>query len=121
MCRICWTPTAEGDFEATGAMTGASGKARFNDLCCIGAMGNFGDCVILPSAVSMANNMPNRLFDKGLCGAEFGAADDNTAAATVCSLATPFQLRFLSDGSELVADAVKTPNGLRLAYIQTAC
>ncbi|TRY80718.1 hypothetical protein TCAL_15428 [Tigriopus californicus] len=25
-CRICWTTTAEGDFELTGAMTGANAR-----------------------------------------------------------------------------------------------
>ncbi|XP_059097889.1 uncharacterized protein LOC131892134 [Tigriopus californicus] len=119
-CRICWTTTAEGDFELTGAMTGANGLIKLTAACC--DAGDLADCLVLPGAVmATAAEMALIKFNNGVCGGEFGTDTNMDAAATVCSRQTPFQARFLSDGGEIVADVTNPPNGVRLAYILTDC
>ncbi|XP_059097890.1 uncharacterized protein LOC131892135 [Tigriopus californicus] len=118
-CRICWTTTAEGDFEITGVMTGANGEVALAACCDAGALG---DCLVLPSAIkATAAEMALLAFNNGVCGGEFGTINSDMAAATVCSRQTPFQTRFLSDSGEVAADAGVLSNGVRLAYILTDC
>ncbi len=109
ICQICWTPTADGDFELTGGNTGAAGKSPSYietkiklDVCIIitgavfikrfccsygtdfaqGATGY--DCLKLPGASKATDGASLNAAAYGICGGEFGSIDAGTAAQTVC-------------------------------------
>ena len=78
---------AEGDFELSGANTGAAGTAKVNGFCC-----NYGtkldnaatayDCAKIPGASKAADGAS--LKHTGFCGGELASIADATATATIC-------------------------------------
>ncbi|CAB4067960.1 unnamed protein product [Lepeophtheirus salmonis] len=122
-CRICWTATADTDFELTGDLT----KSIADGKCCGDGPANGGvsgtDCVIIPGAskeVDMKDLV--KVAALGLCGGKFGSKDNQKAHKTICSMILPFNIRFLSDTFETSGvEKGKQPNGFKLSYKMRAC
>ncbi|XP_040572541.1 uncharacterized protein [Lepeophtheirus salmonis] len=122
-CRICWTATADTDFELTGDLT----KSIADGKCCGDGPANGGvsgtDCVIIPGAskeVDMKDLV--KVAALGLCGGKFGSKDNQNAHKTICSMILPFNIRFLSDTFETSGvEKGKQPNGFKLSYKMRAC
>ena len=123
-CKICWSTTAEGDFETTGNLTGADGKAFAKAYCCsyksdYAKTETAFDCAKIPSpSKTDGSSFPAGAY--GFCGGELGTAS-NVNKKTICSKSVPFNIRFLSDLYESNTEQVKTPNGFRLAYVLMGC
>jgi len=125
-CQICWSTTAEGDFELTGGMTGATGKAFIKGYCCsyntdCGKTATGFDCALIPSPSKLADGASLSIAFEGFCGGELSTIANSIDAKTVCSKSVPFNIRFLSDLYESDAEDAKLPNGFRLAYILKSC
>ncbi len=89
ICQICWTPTADGDFEVSGGMTGATGKVFIKQYCCSYGSANTKtatgyDCVKIPGASKASDGASLNAAAYGICGGEFGSIDAGIAAQTVC-------------------------------------
>lgn len=131
ICKICWSPTAAGDFAVSGPTatmaTMASGYAK-GSLCCgygTDAMMTFGyDCVTIPGAVKNTADM--NAAPERICGRQFVTATKGMAALakTICSSRAPFSLRFISDHwdfAEGMMEAKDPGKGARLAYELISC
>merc|ERR1711971_124357 len=123
-CQICWSTTAEGDFEVSSGMTGATGTVALKSACC-----SYGtactkttgfDCAIIPSPSKTGGTSLVAGF-WGICGGELGTEDGVDAAASVCSRSVPFNIRFLSDLYESDTEKAVNQNGFRLSYTLMGC
>merc|ERR1711976_50925 len=125
-CRICWSTTAEGDFELTTGMVGSTGTAKLPSKGCCGygtdcantATGF--DCAIIPSPSNTKGTELATAFE-GICGGELSTEDASADAKTVCSMSVPFNIRFLSDLYETDAEDEVLQNGFRLSYTLRSC
>lgn len=126
-CQICWSTTAEGDFELSSAMTGATGTAQiaagmkcctYGTLCDKTATGF--DCALIPSPSNTAGTSLSIAFG-GFCGGELSTIAASVIAKTVCSKSVPFNIRFLSDLYETDAEKALNQNGFRLSYTLKSC
>ena len=86
-CQICWATTAEGDFETSSGMTGATGLALAKAHCCsygtaFSKTATGYDCAKIPAPSKAAGtSFPAGAY--GFCGGELGTAGA-IVAATVC-------------------------------------
>merc|ERR1712008_623962 len=118
-CRICWSTTVKEDFAVSGKTKGII------DTCCgYGADGkksNY-DCVQIPSASKAGDNMI--LEVAGFCGINgLVSLPAGTTSATICSMRTPFELRFITDSYEVATSAAEeaegTQKGFELNYVMS--
>jgi len=129
-CQICWSHAA-GDFDVSSAATAADkGVVGKSGLCCgygtDGMKSSVGyDCVIIAGAEKATGA---KLLGSNFCGRAL--ASETSAAAgkdlkTVCSKATPFSIRFVSDSYEFGMAApmeiARDNKGFKLSYKQNAC
>lgn len=91
-CRICWSRTAIGDFEVSGATTGPSGAGLFPTAatfgCCnigtkLSKVTNGYDCLIIP-APSKTGSTTLVAGQDGFCGGNLGTAAGTTAKTICC-------------------------------------
>jgi len=118
-CRICWSTTAVTDFAVSGMAKGIIGT------CCGYAANGKGsnyDCVQIPSASKAADKaiLPGVA---GFCGINGLVTVAGTTSATVCSMRTPFELRFITDSYEVATSAAEeaegTQKGFELNYVMS--
>jgi hypothetical protein len=104
-CRICWS-------ETNAAAAGAAGSFALSQLSAGGAAmseidGNCNTDFVeipqgLPMAMAAAANSPDIGVDR-FCGVLLAPGPARAAvSAAVCSAATPFKMRVVTDGTELV-------------------
>lgn len=126
-CRICWTAIADTDFALSGP-TNAALKKVTSSICCGYGTNGKGisgfDCLNIPGALNPANMM--MAGNSRICGRDAGLVQKTGAAfntKTVCSMTTPFNIRFLSDAFEFsgaaITEAAKADKGFQLIYLQS--
>jgi len=125
-CRICWTTELDTDFQVSGTSGTTVVYAAGTKKCC--SYGTTGlattgpDCLLIPGALKTATT--TILSGSQICGRNLGIGGiAATKAGTVCSLRTPFNIRFLSDSFEwgdAITEAVKLNKGFKLTYIQNS-
>eukprot|EP00096_Caligus_rogercresseyi_P010378 TRINITY_DN375_c0_g1_i1.p1 TRINITY_DN375_c0_g1~~TRINITY_DN375_c0_g1_i1.p1 ORF type:complete len:395 (+),score=18.45 TRINITY_DN375_c0_g1_i1:51-1235(+) len=126
-CQVCYSATADGDFEVSGEKAGATGVAIVKTFCCgygpMGAMESGFDCVMIPGATKKTDATDLALVAaRGLCGTKFAGTHDGAAAKTICSKQIPFNIRFLSDLREQATkEKGQNPNGFKIFYEMFAC
>merc|ERR1711971_183224 len=124
-CQICWSTTAEGDFEVSSGKTAAAGTAFIKGYCCsyntdCGKTATGFDCAIIPSPSKTGGTSLAIAFE-GFCGGELSTIASSIVAKTVCSKSVPFNIRFLSDLYETDAEKAVNLNGFRLSYTMKSC
>jgi len=133
ICKICWSPTAKGDFSVSGmtiaTMTSMEVGVNNPFSCCgygsDGSMTKGYDCVTIPGAVKNTNDM--KALNERFCGRKLISVTGATtamASGTICSSRTPFNLRFISDHWEFTGDKLEANNpgkGARLGYELINC
>jgi len=126
MCRICWAADGGTDFAVSGmspttAATGKFGKSNVCGAYGMDGMGTDYDFVRIPSATKEASvGSGVSLGHSNFCGHALVSATGGTAA-TICSKALPFHIRFVSDGYEAAAEAAVDELGFKLVYEQSTC
>jgi len=104
------------DFAISGPNNG-----KVKSCCGYGADGkktNY-DCVQIPSASKEADKAI--IPAAGFCGGKGLVSEDDGAIKTVCSMRTPFEIRFQTDDFEIVMNELGDPvdKGFQLNYVMS--